>query len=123
MGKVLKEVLARGYSEHLVAFFSKFEVRDGAKIALIMELCQTCLTSAEYRRTIIAQIAAGLRHLREVKIVHRDIKPDNVLFRDVPSCKVAIADYGLAQVVQHTIKTKGVFTNPGNRTLYYLHGP
>ncbi|XP_076835161.1 tyrosine-protein kinase Src42A [Brachyhypopomus gauderio] len=41
------------------------------------------------------QIAEGMAYLESKKIVHRDLRADNILLTDMQSCK--IADFGLAQ--------------------------
>ncbi|RME80831.1 MAG: serine/threonine protein kinase [Planctomycetota bacterium] len=52
------------------------------------------------------QIAAGLQHAYENDVVHRDIKPDNILIgRD--SC-VKITDFGLVKGVEGKEKPKGL---------------
>ncbi len=47
---------------------------------------------------IVIQIAHGLQHAHEKKIIHRDIKPDNIMItRDF---QVKITDFGLAKEIQ-----------------------
>jgi hypothetical protein len=47
-----------------------------------------------------AQILEGLAHAHENGIVHRDIKPTNVLVADGPELDVRILDFGLAQFAE-----------------------
>jgi serine/threonine protein kinase len=44
-------------------------------------------------RDIMYQLLSGITHLHHHRIMHRDIKPDNILLRNN---RVAIADFGLA---------------------------
>ncbi|KAK1809585.1 hypothetical protein LTR12_016061 [Friedmanniomyces endolithicus] len=46
------------------------------------------------------QILCGLQHLHDQGVVHRDLKPENFLIQIRPFFKVAIADFGLANIVQ-----------------------
>ena len=57
---------------------------------------------------IIEQILNALEHMHEAGIIHRDIKPDNIMLQRVvgnPS-HVRILDFGLAKVVAHQDHTQ-----------------
>jgi serine/threonine-protein kinase len=47
---------------------------------------------------IIRQVAAGLHKAAEQKIIHRDVKPENIMI--TPSGEVKVADFGLARMAR-----------------------
>ncbi len=46
---------------------------------------------------IAAQVLDGLSHAHRRGIIHRDVKPSNVLVEDAPETSVRVLDFGLAQ--------------------------
>ncbi|KAM3129996.1 hypothetical protein pb186bvf_017892 [Paramecium bursaria] len=72
---------------------------DQEYLFLILELMQTSLKNAKINTErqwalVILQIFKTLRYIHENKIIHRDIKPDNILLKDADN--IAICDFGLA---------------------------
>lgn len=64
---------------------------------------------------IIKQISRGLSHAHQKGIVHRDIKPQNILMKPDMTCK--ITDFGIARAYGDTTMTQ---TNQMLGTVYYL---
>src|SRR5690606_23210411 len=70
------------------------ELVDGVNLRQLMELGE--LSPAEALR-ITPQICAALQYAHEHGVVHRDVKPENILIDT--SGQVKIADFGLAKIV------------------------
>jgi predicted Ser/Thr protein kinase len=57
---------------------------------------------------LLAQLCDGLGHAHAKKLVHRDIKPQNLLLRDSDDC-LKITDFGIARAAEETTR----LTRPG----------
>jgi Protein kinase domain len=57
---------------------------------------------------ILGQLCEGLGHAHAKKLVHRDIKPQNLLLRDSDDC-LKITDFGIARAAEETTR----LTRPG----------
>ena len=56
--------------------------------------------SADHIKVFLYQILRGVKYLHSAKIMHRDIKPGNLLVNS--NCVLKICDFGLARFVQIT---------------------
>ncbi len=89
---------------HIVPIFDIGEQADGDSYYLAMEYLaagsladQQDLTIAQALQTL-KQIASALAHAHQHDIVHRDVKPDNILFRN-PG-EALLVDFGIARSTQ-----------------------
>jgi predicted Ser/Thr protein kinase len=57
---------------------------------------------------LLGQLCEGLGHAHAKKLVHRDIKPQNLLLRDSDDC-LKITDFGIARAAEETTR----LTRPG----------
>jgi hypothetical protein len=47
--------------------------------------------------TVVEQVAQALATMHAAAVVHRDIKPDNVMVRSLDSLEIAVVDFGIAR--------------------------
>jgi mitogen-activated protein kinase 1/3 len=80
------------------------ECGDFDDVYVVMELLATDLHQVIYARQELStkhvtyfmyQMLSGLRHLHAAGVLHRDLKPGNVLLNE--SCELKICDFGLAR--------------------------
>ncbi|KAI9561296.1 hypothetical protein GHT06_012252 [Daphnia sinensis] len=78
---------------------------------LVLELCAGTLTDyceEKYNgpelppdELVLYQIANGLHYIHSRDLVHRDIKPDNILISMTTPTKIKLSDFGLCKKVSH----------------------
>ena len=49
---------------------------------------------------VASQVSSALSYLHALRIVHRDIKPDNILIAQQDPIQVKLSDFGLSKVVK-----------------------
>ncbi|XP_072274132.1 striated muscle preferentially expressed protein kinase isoform X2 [Pyxicephalus adspersus] len=98
-------MLSKISHERIVYFHEAFEKRSA--LIIIMELCskeelldrvvRKSIVHESEIRSFVRQILEGLDYLHHKKILHLDIKPENVLMADMTSDQIRICDFGNAQ--------------------------
>jgi tRNA A-37 threonylcarbamoyl transferase component Bud32 len=73
---------------------------DGGDLAAHLKSASGSLTVEEVDR-IISQIASGLHYMHQKQVIHRDLKPQNILCGK--NGRVVIADFGLAKVLDNAL--------------------
>ena len=109
-------------SPYIVRLFEIYE--EAKKIMLILELMEgqsleKCIKkNHQFKenqiREIFYQILKGISLLHSHEIMHRDIKPDNILFSfENDFSTVKIADFSLAEKLNQSKKFKLICGTPG----------
>jgi serine/threonine protein kinase len=80
---------------------------DGGTLADRLEGRRRSLPRAEALR-LLTQLCDGLGHAHAKRLVHRDIKPQNLLLRESDAC-LKITDFGIARAAEETTR----LTRPG----------
>lgn len=110
----------------IVALQMSFQTKD--YICFAMDLMagnlRTCITyystyCLQHAVRWTAQIALGINALHEIGIIHRDIKPDNILIDDQEN--VRIADFGLSYINRNgPLKRQWGYTAEVVGTIHYI---
>ncbi|MCK6575417.1 serine/threonine protein kinase [Myxococcota bacterium] len=110
---------ARLHGPHAVRIEASGELPGGA-LFIAMELVEGESVSQRLRRAgwfeardgleLLAQAATGLAEAHEAGLVHRDLKPDNLLLEPVegsPGFRVRILDFGIVKHLDASLGTVG----------------
>jgi serine/threonine protein kinase len=100
-------------NENIVKFYGKFE--DKENYYLIMEKCDSNLydyiknkkgLTVEEIRIIIKQLNKAFKLMNEKCIIHRDIKPNNILinYKNKKSVVVKLSDFGTIKMLMSSLR-------------------
>lgn len=114
-----QKALTKLRSKHVVQLFDFTEIKiDGAlRDALVLEfisgqeLCYDPLSEPSSIMKKLWQVACGLADIHSASIIHRDIKPNNILIDE--NGVVKILDFGLARTEGGEALTKSIIGTPG----------
>ena len=109
VGDAVVHVLAHGVSDGVA--YEVLEYLPGGTLQAYLEAGPV---PASEVRAIVAQIADALRGIHAHRIIHRDVKPENVLLRSRHPLTLALTDFGIASISAATQH----FTSAARTTQY-----
>ncbi len=95
-------IVAKLHHSHIVQVYDVGEYKNWFYVAMeflskgnLSEAMENDYLSVHQAITIFSQILSALAYSHEKKIVHRDVKPDNIMFRDDGAA--VLTDFGIAK--------------------------
>ena len=109
----LQKLNGKGYIADIFDYAADFELLEfvpegSAASASIKGNAQAILA-------ITVKAAMALNEMHKVGIIHKDIKPANILLKDTTNWDSVLCDFGIADV----LKPNGSVSTPQNRTIIY----
>lgn len=105
-------LLARLNHPNIVSFWESFnspgslyivmEYADGGDLDKFIKKRNGRLMSESEVLQLFVQISLGLKHVHDRKILHRDLKPQNVFLTS--GGLVKLGDFGVSRVLKHTME-------------------
>jgi serine/threonine protein kinase/Tfp pilus assembly protein PilF len=78
----------------------------------ITEYCERRKLGLAERIRLFGQVCAGVQHAHQKGVIHRDLKPNNVLVGEVDGKPVAkVIDFGIAKALERPLTDKTLFTD------------
>jgi eukaryotic-like serine/threonine-protein kinase len=113
------QMLDHGVTPHNVPYIV-MELLEGCELGKYMT--ERGILSPEEVCAIIAQISKALRRAHERRIVHRDIKPQNIFMCDVGGGElfIKVLDFGIAKKLEGDVTESGTRTGAMIGTPYYM---
>ena len=89
-------------------------VMDYIRGVPISEYCDRKKLSTAERLDLVIQVCDGVQHAHQKGVIHRDLKPGNILVEEVDGRAIPrVIDFGVAKAVDRPLTEKAIFTEFG----------
>jgi serine/threonine protein kinase/tetratricopeptide (TPR) repeat protein len=89
-------------------------VMDYIRGVPISEYCDRKKLTTEQRLDLVIQVCDGVQHAHQKGVIHRDLKPGNILVEEVDGKPIPrVIDFGVAKAVDRPLTEKAIFTEFG----------
>jgi len=95
--KNIISILSSFLIESKQKFYIVFEYMGGGTLTSLLESAPQKRLPLSQARKMFINLLSGLEHLREKRVLHRDLKPDNLLLDEDGELK--IGDFGVAEII------------------------
>mmetsp|Transcript_65291 Transcript_65291/g.142203 ORF Transcript_65291/g.142203 Transcript_65291/m.142203 type:complete len:334 (+) Transcript_65291:209-1210(+) len=115
----IKGLIQASGCQYLVQWYAGFVSRDSGLVHVVVELMDLGSLADLRRRLdnaglpaahlacVAAQIVRGLHHLQTRRLLHRDVKPENILHNTAG--KVKLTDFGISKDLASTVGVAATF--------------
>lgn len=104
------DTAARLAHPNIVSVYARGEFRDRLWIAMeyvdgtdAAALLETGALAPDYAVWVLAEAARALDHAHRHNVLHRDVKPANILLSRGPQQRVLLADFGIAKALDESV--------------------
>ena len=105
------KIAAKVKGKNILQIYGAFKVKSSGEVFIIMEWVKGCDLATliknhgpftwDEARPVLEQILSGLEAIHSAGIIHRDIKPQNILIREDGT--VLVADFGISKSIQSSM--------------------